>query len=118
MHVRFMGQKGSGIERFLAPSLSKIEDELRSIYADVDAVKNRMDEFDNRITKLEGGHKQLTSRFDSVDNSLSAESQILIDNISDNGKQNRDEIESLKRAIDVAQRRIVVLEAKMKELGQ
>jgi hypothetical protein len=42
----------------------------------------------------------------------------LFDSISEMEKQNRDEIEVLKRTIDVAQRRLLTLEAKMKDLGQ
>lgn len=113
-----MGQKSSGIERFLAPSLNKIEEEVRSIHTEISTIKARMDETDNRMTKLEEDHRNLITRMDKSDDGMTNESKVLFDSVNDMGKQNRDEIEILKRAIDVAQRRLVVLEAKMKELGQ
>ncbi len=113
-----MGQKPSGIERFLAPSLSKIEEEVRSIHAEIDTVKARMDETDKRLAKLEEGYKRLTDKTSKADNEMTAESKVLFDSVNEMEKQNRDEIDILKRAIDVAQRRLIVLEAKMKELGQ
>ncbi|MGI0074165.1 MAG: hypothetical protein ACREA3_10185 [Nitrosotalea sp.] len=113
-----MGQKISGIEKFLSPSLNKIEEELRSIHAEINIVKARMDETDNRLTKLEEDHRRLTTRMDKTDNGLTTEPKILIDNINEMEKQNRDEIDVLKRVMDVAQRRLVILEAKMKELGK
>lgn len=113
-----MGQKVSGIERFLAPSLNKIEEELRSIHAEINVVKARMEETDNRLTKLEEGNRRLTTKMDKTDNELTTEAQVLFDSINEKGKQNRDEIDVLKRVMDVAQRRLVILEAKMKELGK
>ncbi|MGI0046951.1 MAG: hypothetical protein ACREBB_07170 [Nitrosotalea sp.] len=113
-----MGQKASGIERFLAPSLNKIEEEVKSIHAEINAVKARMDETDNRMTKLEEDHRNLITRMDKSDDGMTNESKVLFDSVNDMGNQNRDEIDILKRAIDVAQRRLVVLEAKMKELGK
>ncbi len=113
-----MGQKVSGIERFLAPSLSKIEEELTSIHAEINTVKTRMDETDNRLAKLEEDRKRLTTRMDKTDDGMTNESKVLFDSVNEMEKQNRDEIEVLKRAIDVAQRRLVILEANMKELGK
>ncbi|MGI0074899.1 MAG: hypothetical protein ACREA5_03030 [Nitrosotalea sp.] len=113
-----MGQKASGIERFLAPSLNKIEEELVSIHAEINTVKTRMDETDNRLTKLEEERKRLTTRMDKTDDGMTNESKVLFDSVNEMEKQNRDEIEVLKRAIDVAQRRLVILEANMKELGK
>ena len=113
-----MGQKPSGIERFLAPSLNKIEEELRSINAEINTVKARMDETDNRMAKLEEEHKRLTIKTNKTDDGMTTESKVLFDSVNEIGKQNRDEIDVLKRAIDVAQRRLVVLEANMKELGK
>ncbi|MDE1831735.1 MAG: hypothetical protein KGI02_05115 [Thaumarchaeota archaeon] len=113
-----MGQKTSGIERFLAPSINKIEEELQSIHAEINTVKTRMDETDNRLVKLEEERKRLTTRMDRTDDGMTTESKVLFDSVNEMGKQNRDEIDVLKRAIDVAQRRLVVLEANMKELGK
>ncbi|MGI0069335.1 MAG: hypothetical protein ACREAN_03655, partial [Nitrosopumilaceae archaeon] len=89
-----------------------------SIHAEINIVKARMDETDNRLTKLEEDHRRLTTRMDKTDNGLTTEPKILIDNINEMEKQNRDEIDVLKRVMDVAQRRLVILEAKMKELGK
>jgi chromosome segregation ATPase len=113
-----MGQKASGIERFLAPSLNKIEEELSSIHTEINAVKARMDKVDDRLTKLEEGYNRLITKIDKVDNGLTTEAQVLFDSINDREKQNRDEIDVLKRVIDVTQRRLVILEANMKELGK
>jgi chromosome segregation ATPase len=113
-----MGEKVSGIGRFLTPSLNKIEEELRSIHAEINVVKARMDETDNRLTKLEEGHKHLTTIMDRADKELTTEAQVLFDSINEKEKQNRDEIDVLKRIMDVAQRRLVILEASMKELGK
>jgi len=113
-----MVQKGSGIERFLAPSLSKIEEEVGSIRAEIDKVKARMDETDNRLAKLEQEYRHLEARTDKVDDGMTTQSKVLFDSVNEMERQDREEIEVLKRAIDVAQRRLVVLEAKMKELGQ
>ena len=113
-----MGQKPSGIERFLAPSLNKIEEELRSINAEINTVKVRMDKTDDRMTRLEEEQKRLTIKTDKTDDGMTTESKVLFDSVNEMEKQNRDEIDILKRAIDVAQRRLVVLEANMKELGK
>ena len=113
-----MGQKTSGIERFLAPSLNKIEDELRDIHTEINEVKMRIDKTDSRLAKLEEGYSLLTTKIDKTDNGLTTEAQVLFDSINEREKQNRDEIEVLKRIMDVAQRRLVVLEANMKELGK
>jgi predicted nucleic acid-binding Zn-ribbon protein len=113
-----MGQKGSGIERFLAPSLNKIEEELRSILTEIDSVKTRVGETDNRLAKLEESHNHLTSMVDKTDNGLTTEAQVLFDSINEMGIKNRDEIDALKRVMDIAQRRLVILEANMKELGK
>ncbi|MHB8602484.1 MAG: hypothetical protein ACYC6W_06380 [Nitrosotalea sp.] len=113
-----MGQKASGIERFLAPSLNKIEEELRSFHVEINAVNTRMDEADNRLTKLEEAHKRFTIKMDKTDDGMTTESKVLFDSVSEMETHNRNEIDVLKRAIDVAQRRLVTLEAKMKELGK
>lgn len=113
-----MGQKASGIERFLAPSLNKIEEELRSIHAEINTVTTRMDETSNRLTKLEEDHKRFIIKMDKTDDGMTTESKVLFDSINEMGKHNRDEIDVIKRAIDVAQRRLVILEANMKELGK
>jgi predicted nucleic acid-binding Zn-ribbon protein len=113
-----MGQKGSGIERFLAPSLTKIEEELRSILVEINSVKSRIDETDQRLTKLEEEQNRFTIKLDKTDDGMTAESKVLFDSINEMERQNRGEIEVLKRAIDVAQRRLVILEDKMKDLGQ
>lgn|SRR5574337_850430 len=113
-----MGQKASGIERFLAPSLNKIEEELGLIHVEINTINAKMDEIGNRFTKLEDDHKRLTTRMDKENNGLATESQVLINSINEMEKQDRDEINALKRVMDVAQRRLVILEAKMKDLGK
>jgi len=113
-----MGQKPSGIERFLAPSLNKIEEELRVIHTEINESKTRLDKIDSRLAKLEEDYSLLTTKVDRTDNGLTTEAQVLFDSINEREKQNRDEIEVLKRIMDVAQRRLVVLEANMKELGK
>lgn len=113
-----MGQKVSGIERFLAPSLNKIEEELRSIHAEINTVKTRLDEANNRFIKLEEAHQRFTIKMDRTDDGMTTESKVLFDSVNEMGKHNKDEIDVLKRSIDVAQRRLVILEANMKELGK
>lgn len=113
-----MGQKVSGIEKLLAPSLNRIEEELREIHTEISTAKARIDETGNRIAKLEEGNRHLANRIDSIGNGLPADVRVSIDNINEMEKNDRDEIDILKRGIDVAQRRLAVLEAKMKELGQ
>jgi len=113
-----MGEKVSGIGRFLAPSLNKIEEELKSIHDEISVVKARMDETDNRLAKLEESHRHLTTIMAKAEDELTTEAKVLFDSINEKEKQNRDEIEVLKRIMDVAQRRLVILEANMKELGK
>ena len=113
-----MGQKVSGIEKLLAPSLNRIEKELKEIHVDMNTAKAKIEETANRITKVEEDNRRLANRIDNVGNGLPADVRVSIDNINDMEKHDRDEIDILKRGIDVAQRRLAVLEAKMKELGQ
>lgn len=113
-----LGQKASGFERFLTPSVSKIEEEVSSLHEMVKSINEKMTEAENRLTSLEESQKVLSARMDKNGDVLTAESKVLIDSITEMEKQDRDEIASLKRLIDVAQRRVAVLEAKMKELGQ
>lgn len=113
-----MGQKVSGIEKLLAPSLNRIEEELKEIHAEVNTAKAKIDETSNRMAKLEEDNRRLANRIDNLGNGLPADVRISIDNINDMEKHDRDEIDILKRGIDVAQRRLAVLESKMKELGQ
>src|SRR5579872_2290458 len=113
-----MEKKTSGIERFLAPSINKIEEEVKLIHSEINTVKTKIDETDNRLTKLEEAHKRFTIKMDRTDDGMTTESKVLFDSVNEMGKQNSDEIDVLKRAIDVAQRRLITLEAKMKELGQ
>ena len=113
-----MGQKVSGIEKLLAPSLNRIEEELKVIHDEMNTVKAKIDEISNRITKVEDDNRHLSNRLDNIGNGLPTDVRVSIDNINDMEKHDRDEIETLKRGIDVAQRRLAVLEAKMKELGQ
>ena len=113
-----MGQKGSGIERFLAPSVSKIEEELGLLRSEVEKINEKIGTTSNRFAKLEEDHKRLMAKLDAPNGGLSNESQVLIASINEMEKQNRDEIDALKRFMDVAQRRLVILEAKMKELDQ
>jgi len=113
-----MGQKVSGIEKLLAPSLNRIEEELKVIHAEMNTAKAKIDEISNRITKVEDDNRHLSNRLDNIGNGLPTDVRVSIDNINDMEKHDRDEIEALKRGVDVAQRRLAVLEAKMKELGQ
>lgn len=113
-----MGQKVSGIEKLLAPSLNRIEEEVKEIHAEVNTAKAKIDETSNRMAKLEEDNRRLANRIDNLGNGLPADVRISIDNINDMEKHDRDEIDILKRGIDVAQRRLAVLESKMKELGQ
>jgi predicted nucleic acid-binding Zn-ribbon protein len=113
-----MGQKSSGIERFLAPSLNKIEEDMRSLHTEINAVKVRMDKSDDRLTKLEEDNIRFMTKIDKTDKGLTTEAQVLFDSINEREKQNRDEIEILKRVMDITQRRLVILEANMKELGK
>jgi chromosome segregation ATPase len=113
-----MGQKVSGIEKLLAPSLNRIEEELKVIHDEMNTVKAKIDEISNRITKVEDDNRHLSNRLDNIGNGLPTDVRVSIDNINDMEKHDRDEIEALKRGVDVAQRRLAVLEAKMKELGQ
>lgn len=113
-----MGQKVSGIEKLLAPSLNRIEEELKAVHAEMNTVKARIDEVSNRITKVEDDNRHLSNRIDSIGSGLPTDVRVSIDNINDMEKHDREEIEALKRGVDVAQRRLTVLEAKMKELGQ
>lgn len=113
-----MGQKVSGIEKLLAPSLNRIEEELKDIHSEINTAKAKIDETGNRIAKLEEDNRRLANRIDNLGNGLPADVRVSIDNINDMEKHDRDEIDILKRGIDVAQRRLTVLEAKMKELGQ
>jgi len=113
-----MGQKVSGIEKLLAPSLNRIEEELKVIHAEMNTTKAKIDEISNRITKVEDDNRHLSNRLDNIGNGLPTDVRVSIDNINDMEKHDRDEIEALKRGVDVAQRRLAVLEAKMKELGQ
>ncbi|MDE1830415.1 MAG: hypothetical protein KGI25_08840 [Thaumarchaeota archaeon] len=113
-----MGQKSSGFERFLAPSVSKIEEELGLIRAEINKMNEKIDETYNKVAKLEEGHKHLAARMDKSNDGLSTEYQVLINNINEMEKQDKDEIDALKRFMDVAQRRLTILEAKMKDLGQ
>ena len=113
-----MGQKVSGIEKLLAPSLNRMEEELKEVHAEMNTAKAKIDETSNRIAKLEEDNRRLANRIDNLGNGLPADVRVSIDNINDMEKHDRDEIDILKRGIDVAQRRLTVLEAKMKELGQ
>lgn len=108
----------SGIEKLLAPSLNRIEEELKIIHDEMNTAKAKIDETGNRITKLEEDNRRLANRIDKIGSGLPTEVQVSIDNINDMEKHDRDEIDVLKRSIDVAQRRLAILEAKMKELGQ
>ena len=70
------------------------------------------------MTKLEEDHARLASRVDRTDDGLTNEAKVLFDSINEMGKQNSNEIDVLKRVMDVAQRSLVILEANMKELGK
>ena len=113
-----MGPKIPGMDRFRAPSSNKVEEELISIHDQIDAVDKKIDDTRNRMAKLEEDNLRLAARIDKTDNGLTNEAKVLFDSINEMGKQNSNEIETLKRVIDVAQRRLVILEANMKELGK
>ena len=113
-----MGPKIPGMDRFRSSPSNKIEEELMSIHAEIDDVNKKIDETSNRIQKLEEDNIRLVSRMDKTDNGLTNEAKVLFDSINEMGKQNSNEIDVLKRVVDVAQRRLVILEANMKELGK
>ena len=113
-----MDKKVSGIGRFLAPSLNKIEEELSAIHTKVNGVNARMEETLNRLEKLEEDYKRLAARIDKNDNGMTIEAKVLFDSINEMERQNRDEVDVLKRTMDVTQRRLSTLESKMKELGK
>ncbi|WP_101476946.1 coiled-coil domain-containing protein [Candidatus Nitrosotalea bavarica] len=112
-----MGPKMPGMDRFRSSS-NKVEEELTLIHDEIDVVNKKIDETSNRIKKLEEDHIRLTTRIDKMDNGLTNEAKVLFDSINEMGKQNSNEIDVLKRVMDVAQRRLVILEANMKELGK
>ena len=89
-----------------------------SIHAEIDVANKKIDETSNRIQKLEEDHIRLATRLDKMDDGLTNEAKVLFDSINEMGKQNSSEIDVLKRVVDVAQRRLVILEANMKELGK
>ena len=113
-----MGPKIPGMDRFRSSPSNKIEEELMSIHTEIDAVNKKIDETSNRIQKLEEDHIHLATRLDKMDSGLTNEAKVLFDSINEMGKQNSSEIDVLKRVVDVAQRRLVILEANMKELGK
>ena len=112
-----MGQKGSGIERFLAPSVSKIEEELESLRSEIEKLNEKLDKSNNAVARLEEENARLGEKIDKTNNGMSTESQVMINSINEMEKQDREEIDAIKRFMDVAQRRLVILEAKMKDLG-
>lgn len=114
-----MGPKIPGMDRFRTSSSSdKLEEELVSLHAQIDIVNEKITETGNRMAKLEESNLRLAARIDKTDNGLTNEAKVLFDSINEMGKQNSNEIDVLKRVIDVAQRRLVILEANMKELGK
>lgn len=106
------------MDRFRSSSSNKVEEELMSIHAEIDMINQKIGETGNRIQKLEEDHIRLASRIDKIDTGLTNEAKVLFDSINEMGKQNSNEIDVLKRVMDVAQRRLVILEANMKELGK
>lgn len=113
-----MGPKMPGMDRFRSSQSNKIEEELSSLHTEIDAVAEKMDDTRNRIQKLEEDYVHLVAKLDKMDNGLTNEAKVLFDSINEMGKQNSNEIDVLKRIMDVAQRRLVILEASMKELGK
>ena len=113
-----MGPKLPGMDRFRSSPSNKIEEELVSIHAQIEVLNKKIDESDKRMTKLEEDCIHLASRIDKTDNGLTNEAKVLFDSVNDMAKQNSSEIDVLKRVMDVAQRRLVILEANMKELGK
>lgn len=113
-----MGPKLPGMDRFRSSSTDKIDEELLSIRNEITAVNKKIDETANRLTKLEQDFIRLVTRMEKTDNGLTTEAKVLFDSINEIGKQNSNEIDVLKRMMDVAQRRLVILEANMKELGK
>ncbi len=107
-----------GMDRFRSSSSNKVEEDLTSIHDEIEMVNKKIDETSNRVKKLEDDHARLVSRIDKMDDGLTNEAKVLFDSINEMGKQNSDEIDVLKRVMDVAQRRLVILEANMKELGK
>jgi len=113
-----VGLKIPGMDGFRSSQPNKVEEELASIHSEIDMVNKKIDETSNRIQKLEEDHTRLAARMDKTDNGLTNEAKVLFDSINEMGKQNSNEIDVLKRIVDVAQRRLVILEANMKELGK
>lgn len=113
-----MGPKLPGMDRFRSSSTDKVDEELSSIRNEVAAVDKKIDETANRLTKLEQDLVRLTSKIEKTDDGLTTEAKVLFDSVNEMGKQNSTEIDVLKRMMDVAQRRLVILEASMKELGK
>jgi predicted nucleic acid-binding Zn-ribbon protein len=113
-----VGPKMPGMDRFRSSSSNKAEEELASIHDEIDVVNKKIDEISNRVKKLEEDHIRLVTRLDKMDGGLINEAQVLFDSVNEMGKQNSNEIDILKRVMDVAQRRLVILEANMKELGK
>lgn len=113
-----MSPKIPGIDRFRTPSSNKVDEELISIHAKIDEINKKIDETRERMAKLEEDHIRFATRIDKTDKELTNEAKVLFDSINEMGKQNSNEIDALKRFIDIAQRRLAILEASMKELGK
>lgn len=113
-----MDKKVPGIGRFLAPSLNKIEEDLSAIHTEINGVNARMEETLNRLEKLEENYRLLAARIDKNDDGMTTEAKVLFDSINEKEGQNRNEVDVLKRTMDVTQRRLSTLESKMKELGK
>ena len=113
-----MGPKLPGMDRFRSSSSDKVEEELQSLRDEINSVNKKIDDTVNRLAKLEQDYVRLVGKIEKTDNGLTNEAKVLFDSINEMGKQNSNEIEVLKRIVDVAQRRLVILEANMKELGK
>ena len=113
-----MGPKLPGMDRFRSSSTEKVDEELLSIRNEVTSIGKKIDETLTRLTKLEQDFIRLVSKVEKTDDGMTTEAKVLFDSINEIGKQNTTEIDVLKRMMDVAQRRLVVLEASMKELGK
>jgi predicted nucleic acid-binding Zn-ribbon protein len=113
-----MGPKLPGMDRFRSSPPNKMEEDLVSIHDEIELLNKKIDENTTRMTKLEADCIHLASRIDKTDNGLTNEAKVLFDSVNDMVKQNSNEIDVLKRVMDVAQRRLVILEANMKELGK
>jgi len=89
------------VERLLLPRLNSIDGELKAINTRIDAVNTRIDAVQKSVGDLD---KRLTSWIDSLRNELRAEIRAV-----------DSKVDQLDKKLDI-DRRMLIMEAKMKEL--